>query len=182
MLIALLKIDTLTQTARNLLSDLCIEIWVFFSFFLFSSMLLSVPIFKFYFSGLSIELFCCLHISKLSRLKFPGATLLSWNYRAICIIWIFIIFLMKNVNKIWLTIWSDCQSTNRTSGGIGLYFSQTCLNIRITWRVYKTHLMPRPPFRSVKSGSLCRGLETVFLKLSDDFKMQQELRSTGNNI
>ena len=88
MLIALLKIDTLTQTARNLLSDLCIEIlsgFFFFFFFFFQHAPFSSYLLNSIFLVAALSVSYALHISKLSRLKFPWATLLSWNYRAICI-------------------------------------------------------------------------------------------------
>lgn len=69
MLIALLKIDTLTQTARNLLSDLCIEIlsvsFLFFQHVPFSSYLLnSISL------GSALSVSYAPHISKLSQ-NFP---------------------------------------------------------------------------------------------------------------
>lgn len=55
-------------------------LFLFFQHAPFSSYLLNSI---FLVSALSVSY--ALHISKLSRLKFPWATLLSWNYRAICI-------------------------------------------------------------------------------------------------
>lgn len=74
MLIALLKIDTLTQTARNLLSDLCIEImsgFFFFFFFFFQHAPFSSYLLNSIFLVSALSVSYALHISKLSRLKFP---------------------------------------------------------------------------------------------------------------
>lgn len=157
----LLKIDTLAQIARNLPSDLGIEILSHFFSSLHFSLFLSL---KFRFSGFRVLLHSlstsqnCFHY----RVPEPHCCLKTEEPSVCCIS---IVFLMTNGNRNCLRMWIGYEAPDRHLSGPG-WSSQTWLQISPAWLPGTRLAIHRQvPFHSaVRPGQVC------FPSSPDDFK------------